>query len=100
MDSFTKWIEAFPLNRTIAEIFIKIQIIWRSVEVIRIKKRILRMFLELTQLLKILKIKTIPFHSQSNGQMKRQQQTFYYLTKYVFKNQTLGSLDSTRFASV
>ena len=95
-DCFTKWVEASPLSnmrtKTIAEVFVR-EIVCRNGVPLEVHTHEGRNFdsnliKELSQLLGIVKTMARPLHSQSNGQVERQNRTILeYLSKYITDNQ-------------
>lgn len=96
IDTFTKWVEAFPLSnmrtKTIAEVFVT-QIVSRygvplEVHTDQGKNFDSRLVKQLANLIGIRKTRTTPLHPRSNGQVERQHHTILdYLAKYVSDNQ-------------
>lgn len=95
-DCFTMWVEAFPLKsiraKVVAEVFAN-QVISRygiplELHTDQGSNFESKLFLEITQLLGIRKIRTTQLNLQSNGHVERQHQTLLnYLAKFVSKNQ-------------
>jgi len=95
-DYFTRWVEAFPIRnfriKPVAEILVN-QVISRFGVPLELhtdqgRNFYFQLFFELSLLLEIKKIRTIPFYPQFTGKVERQRQIIMnYLSKFVSENQ-------------